>query len=375
MKANEIDEQLLLKLYNEDLLSIVKCAEILKVSESCVRRRLRKLKIIIRTPAEQNTHQDVTNEQVTFLYKQGLSISETAKQLNKSEQFVRARLKKDGTETRSLSESIRKRYGTDNITDEEIINLYENEKMSTYEISKHFNKSPAFAIKRLSAIDHKRRKNIGEFNGSWEGGISRQIDVSEHQKICYLYLNDKTQTCKKIAEQYGVSALIVIEILKENGVVPSRFGSRNSSWKGGITSLHLKIRDCDKNHIWKRLCRERDGYKCRISGATNNLHVHHYPLTFSEIFTNFLNEYPNLNPSDNYEELFKLSQNYEPFWNIDNGMTVSSETHQKLHMSDARKDSERVIQLYLDGISIKEIANVYDVSKETIRNILNAKSS
>jgi len=51
-------------------------------------------------------------------------------------------------------------------------------------------------------------------------------------------------------------------------------------------------------------------------------------------------------------------------------MTVSSETHQKLHMSDARKDSERVVQLYLDGISIKEIANVYDVSKETIRNIL-----
>lgn len=385
MKPNKIDEQLLLKLYNEDLLSIVKCAEILKVSESCVRRRLRKLKIIIRSPGEQLTHRDVTKERVVDLYSnQGLSIAQCAEKLNKSETFVKNRLKKSDIKIRSVIEGLRVFHKTDNITDDAIIDLYENKKMSTYEISAYFNKSPYFARQRLWAIDYPMRENIGEFNGSWKGGISRQINVSEHQKICNLYLNDKTQTCKTIAEQYGVHPLIIIEILKDNKIIPSLFGERNPSWKGGITPLHLKIRNCDKNDTWKRLCRERDGYKCRISGATSNLQVHHYPLTFSEIFTNFLNENLDLNPVDDCDKLFELSQNHEQFWDIENGMTITEEIHQKLHDSkekmdakimmsynnNALKNKDRIIQLYNSDVKTWELAKMYQVSDTTIRNIL-----
>lgn len=389
MKLIEIDEKLLLKLYNEDLLSIVKCAEVLKVSESCIRRRLRKLKIIIRSPGEQNTHQDITKEQVVDLYlNQGLSVAQCAEKLNKSETFVKNRLKTSGIKTRSVIEGLRKFHKTDNITDEEIIDLYENKKMSTYEISKYFNKSPYFARQRLWAIDYTLRENAGEFNGSWKGGISRQIDVSKHQEICDLYSNDKDQTCKQIAAKYNVSPIMIIEILKNNNIVPSRLGSRNSSWKGGITPLHLKIRGCDKSDEWKRLCRERDGYKCRISGATNNLQVHHYPLTFSEIFANFLNENMDLNPVDDCDKLFELSQNYEPFWDIENGMTIAEEIHQKLHNNkekmdakimtlynnNALKNKNRIIQLYNSGVKTWELSKMYQVSDTTIRNILKANN-
>lgn len=375
MRPNEIDEKLLLKLYTEDLLSIVDCAKILKVSESCIRRRLRKLKIIIRSPGEQLTHRDITKEQVVDLYlNQGLSIAQCAEKLNKSETFVKNRLKKSDIKTRSVIEGLRVFHKTDNITDDEIIDLYENKKMSTYEISKYFNKSPAFAIKRLSAINYKRRKNTGEFNGSWEGGISRRIDISEHQKICDLYLNDKTQTCTKIAEQYDVPAPIISEILKNNNIIPFRFGPRNSSWKGGITPLHMRIRACEKYELWRKNCRERDGYRCTISGVNRNLQVHHYPLTFSEIFANFLNENPYLNPINDSDKLFELSQTHEPFWDISNGITVSKRVHEELHTTEATKESTRVVKLYQNGVTTQELAKMYEVSDTTIRNILKANN-
>jgi transposase len=313
MKAKEIDESLLIKLYNEDLLSIVKCAEILGVSESCIRRILRKLKIIIRTPSQQNTHQDVTNEQVADLYlNQGLSIAQCAEKLNKSDQFIRARLKQGNIKMRSVIEGLRVFHKTDNITDKEIIDLYENKKMSTYEISAHFNKSPYFARQRLWAIDYPMRENVGEFNGSW---------------------------------------------------------------KGGITPLCLKIRNCERGKSWKRACLKRDEYKCKISGKIGTLHVHHHPLTFSEIFTNFLREYPDLNPINDYYKLFELSQNYEPFWDVNNGITISKEIHKTLHVNEATKEFERVIKLHNDGVTVCEISKIYSVCQSTIRNILNAKSS
>jgi len=378
MKPNEIDEQLLLKLYNEDLLSIVKCAEILKVSESCIRRRLKKLKIVIRSPGEQLTHQDITKEQVVELYlNQGLSIAQCAAKLNKSEGFVKKRLKMSGVKIRSVIEGLRVFHKTDNITDDEIIDLYENKKMSTYEISKHFNKSPYFARQRLWQISYPMRDNAGENNGSW---------------------------------------------------------------KGGITTLHSRIRTCKKMETWKVNCLRRDDYQCQISGSPDDVQVHHYPITFAEIFDNFLRKYPDLSPINDCDKLLELSQNHDPFWDINNGITISKEEHKKLHnpkgitnnikfaikfykkelkqeeinsiigayergdrikdirrnfnlgamriysilrenninpanrindqRSDATKQSERVIQLYKDGTTVKELAKMYEVSDTTIRKIL-----
>jgi len=308
VRAKEIDEPLLIKLYNEDLLSIVKCAEILKVSESCIRRILKKIKIIIRTPAQQNTHHDITGEQVLDLYcNQGLSIAQCSEKLNKSETFIKNRLKKSGIKTRSVIEGLRTFHKTDNIKDDKIIDLYENEKMSTYKISKYFNKSPQFARQRLLAINHEMRENVGEFNGSW---------------------------------------------------------------KGGINPLQTKIRNCMKGKDWKIKCLERDKYRCTISGVNKDLQVHHSPLTFSEIFTNFIREHSDLNPINDYNKLFELAQNYEPFWNVNNGITISKEIHRKLHITEATQQAEKVKELRFAKMPIREIAKFYRVSDQTIRNIL-----
>jgi transposase len=106
---------------------------------------------------------------------------------------------------------------------------------------------------------------------------------------------------------------------------------------------------------------ERDEYKCRISGEGGRLAVHHYPKTFSKMFNEFLSLHPDLNPIKDCEELFLLSQKYEPFWEMDNGMTVTDEMHKKLHMHNGIKDEE-LISLHDQGWSCQRISKHFGKS-------------
>ena len=235
---------------------------------------------------------------------------------------------------------------------------YEVLKLSTVKIAEKYNMNPVSIWERL--------KNGGVIIKTQKEAVadsSRKILLSEHQKICDLYLNDKTNSCGKIAKQYGVNKSTIANILRKNGIVIEKnFGERNASWKGGITPLHTKIRNCEKAEFWKRACLERDEYKCKISGVNKDLQVHHYPLTFSDIFTNFLRENSSLNPINDSDKLFELAQNYEPFWNIDNGITISEEMHKKLHTIKGISDEE-ILSLHNKGWSCQKISEHFGKSK------------
>lgn len=270
MKPVDIDETKMIDLYVNQKLTIRDCARSMKVHEAAVCRRLRKLGIIIRPPIRRLIT-DINDEQVADLYwNQGLSIAETAKALGRSGGLVRKRLKRSGKGLRSWSDSARQRKGTSDITDEQLIYLHDIRGWSCAKISERFEKSPDFVRQRFIVMGKARRNKIGK---------------------------------------------------------------NNPAYKDGRTSLRTRMRDCAKSLAWKQACMERDNYTCQSTDQHGGkLEVHHLK-SFSQIFEEFLSLNSDLDPENDCDTLFELAQHYNPFWDINNGITLSEEAHSKIHIS------------------------------------------
>lgn len=270
MKLADIDETNMIDLYVGQRLTAKACALKLCVSQSTLVRRLKKNGITIR-PATRRLIEDVSDEQVVDLYvNQKLSLEQTACVLNRSRGFVRGRLKKTGTITRSLSESDKIRKGTTDITDEQLIYLHDVRGWPCSKISEHFNKSPDFARQRFINMGKARRGKVGKDNPAY-------ID--------------------------------------------------------GRTPLRTRIRDCAKSLAWKQACMERDNYTCQETKQHGGkLEVHHLK-SLSQVLEEFLYLNSDLDPEKDCDKLFDLSQHYGPFWDISNGLTLSEVAHHTLHTS------------------------------------------
>ncbi|MEK7549317.1 MAG: NUMOD3 domain-containing DNA-binding protein [Patescibacteria group bacterium] len=111
-------------------------------------------------------------------------------------------------------------------------------------------------------------------------------------------------------------------------------GNRNFNWKGGITPLAKIIRDSDKYKIWVNQTFKRDNYTCQNCNKISNgdIEVHHNK-PFKLIFNEFLNTYSQFSPMEDKETLVRLTENYEPFWDINNGITLCKKCH-SLEMSE-----------------------------------------
>lgn len=189
MRPVEIDENELRRLYLDEKKTIRVCSHILKVSESVIGRRLKKINIPIRPPIR-NTIQDISDSQVSALYwEEKLSISETAKRLGRSDGFVKTRLKKSNAGTRTVREGARLWRGSDEITNDQLIYLHDVLEWSCRKISFHFNKSEEFVRQRFICIGKRRRKNVGKNNGSWKGGIT---DIRNAIRSCAASLQWRT---------------------------------------------------------------------------------------------------------------------------------------------------------------------------------------
>ncbi len=270
MRPTRIDEKLLIDLYVNQQLTARACAKILDVGEASVCRRLKKLNIEIRPPTRRLSV-DVNDDEVVSLYwHQRLSIAETAKKLDKSEGLVRNRLYKYGRKLRSISDGSKIRKGTFDITDEQLIYLHDVRGWPCAKISEHFNKSPDFVRQRFILIGKARRDKVGKNNPAY-------ID--------------------------------------------------------GRTPLRTRIRDCAKSLVWKQACMARDNYTCQETDQHGGkLEVHHIK-PFSKIFEEFLYLNSDLDPENDCDQLFDLSQHYNPFWDISNGRTLSEESHHTVHTS------------------------------------------
>lgn len=263
MRPVEIDENKLLDLYVNKELTAKACALELDVSQSALVRRLRKLNVTIRPPTRRFIT-TISDEQVVDLYwNQKLSVAKTAKILGRSCKLVKDRLKASKYGIRSWSEGSRLWRKSDDIPDDQLIYLYDVCGWSCEKISAHFNKSSQFTRHRFIAIGKKRRKNIGKNNGSW---------------------------------------------------------------KGGITDIRNSVRSCAASLKWRNDAFVRQGYKSQISGEQiRELNCHHiYP--FHVILRSSLTKHTPL--PDEYRSLAVI--NDPRFYDEDNSLVISKDEHDKI---------------------------------------------
>jgi len=92
-------------------------------------------------------------------------------------------------------------------------------------------------------------------------------------------------------------------------------GEKNHNWKGGITSLVIKIRNSIKMKLWRLEIFERDDFTCQKcglrGGKLNADHIKEFSIIFSE----------------NKIESLKDAMSCLELWDINNGQTLCRKCH------------------------------------------------
>jgi 5-methylcytosine-specific restriction endonuclease McrA len=113
-------------------------------------------------------------------------------------------------------------------------------------------------------------------------------------------------------------------------------GKNNPNWKNGVSPLNDLIKNLEQYINWRKLVFTRDNYTCQecYQKSKGNIESHHIK-SFSIIFSEFLSTYSQFSPIEDKETLVRLAESYEPFWNIDNGITLCKDCHDKkgLHLN------------------------------------------
>ena len=109
-----------------------------------------------------------------------------------------------------------------------------------------------------------------------------------------------------------------IEKTRKISTKNAKYGKDSHWWKGGVATLQNSVRNAGKYKQWRMAVYERDNYACQKCDGGRNLKAHHIK-TFSEIRKE--NGFKNVKEALKCEELF----------DIDNGMTVCGDCHNKIH--------------------------------------------
>jgi len=108
-----------------------------------------------------------------------------------------------------------------------------------------------------------------------------------------------------------------------------RWGKDTNNWRGGITPLYNILRSLDEYKEWRMNCLKRDWFKCQNCDSKIKLEVHHIK-PFQELVAEFLQEYNQFSPFEDRETLIRLAFKWQPFWNLDNGITLCEKGHKTL---------------------------------------------
>lgn len=98
---------------------------------------------------------------------------------------------------------------------------------------------------------------------------------------------------------------------------------KSINWQGGITALNLFIRNSEKYAMWRTSVFKRDMFVCQKCGNTGKLHAHHIKK-FSILLKEMKHNLPLLDPKE-------AAMIYDPFWDIDNGVTMCEDCHRNFH--------------------------------------------
>jgi len=95
-------------------------------------------------------------------------------------------------------------------------------------------------------------------------------------------------------------------------------GEKSYCWKGGLTPLVRRIRNCFRYKQWRSDIFIRDDFTCILCNKRGyQLEVDHYPKSFSEIF------------HGNKIKTIEKALKHEELWDINNGRTLCFTCHRK----------------------------------------------
>lgn len=108
---------------------------------------------------------------------------------------------------------------------------------------------------------------------------------------------------------------------------PYKRGEKNGNWKGGLSSLSKRIRNCYKYRQWVSDVLTKEDFTCYdCFEKSGKLEIHHYPKSFAEI----LQEYK--------IKTLEEALNCEELWNINNGQILCKKCHDKTKRRFKRSD-------------------------------------
>ena len=194
---------------------------------------------------------------------------------------------------------------------EKTISLWQNPEYRKHmsETHKGQHSSPATEYKKGHTLSpellKKRNKAISE------GSKGKIVSEATKEKLRRIGKNKRfsEETRRKISEWHkGRPETLQSRLNMSLG----RRGNKTNLWKGGVTPLNKLLRSSSAFRIWRQQVFERDNYTCQECGQKGNyLHPHH--------IKSFVN-YPELK------------------FDIDNGITLCANCHQKKHTSYLTKE-------------------------------------
>ncbi len=191
-----------------------------------------------------------------------------------------------------------------------------------------------------------------------------KIPKSEYSEIVKKY--DCSERSSSIAKTYGVSKKTINNILISLNLDPNKGIEGNCSDRSEMIPVHDRIRHCSQSKQWRNDCIERDEFCCQITGKQGKLQVHHL-RSFYDIFDEFAKDYEGLDD----DVLFDIAQDYEDFWDIDNGITLLVSTHNEFHVKF--NDPRLAIEMYQfrnQGWDTQKIADHFNKDFHIVKHIL-----
>lgn len=141
------------------------------------------------------------------------------------------------------------------------------EKFSLLRVGKQTGENNPFYGKKLSLehIEKLKKSKLGI--PAWNKGIKMSKEHIEKNRESHKGIIHSKETRKKMSESQK----------RIGNRPPVLIGENNPFWKGGITPIHLKIRNSLEYKLWRKSVFERDNYTCIWCGDNKggNLEADH----------------------------------------------------------------------------------------------------
>lgn len=168
----------------------------------------------------------------------------------------------------------------------------------------------------------KGHKSIGGFKKGHITNVGRKLTKKHKERISE---SNKGRISPMKGRQMPFSAKKAIsKALKGKPILKSR-GKKHYNWKGGRSQLQKIIRHSAEYNNWRIKIFIRDKHTCVLCGDRNGrgkrvaLNVDHYPITFSELLTQYK------------IKTFEDAINCKTLWKPSIGRTLCVKCHRKTY--------------------------------------------